>query len=33
MTRADFERIAEQRLRTGHLLTADYERAVLVIEE
>lgn len=33
MTRADFERNAEQLLRMGHLLAADYERAVLVIEE
>lgn len=33
MTRADFERNAEQKLRMGHLLAADYERAVLIIEE
>jgi len=33
MTRAEFERNAEQNLRMGHLLAADYEQAVLIIEE
>ncbi|KAA1427404.1 hypothetical protein [Nocardioides antri] len=33
LSRADFERNAEQLLRMGHLLAVDYERAVLVIEE
>lgn len=33
MTREQFEQSAEQKLRMGHLLAADYERAVLIIEE
>ena len=33
LTRAEFERNAEQLLRMGHLLVADYEQAVLIIDE